>query len=99
MKMIMEIAPFIASGMFVSGSFVKGVNKMRMFFLIGAVIFAIVFAMAGLNNSNNIANFSLNVLNIVLHTYHLIHDNKKGLELFSKSSYNKSISKQQKKLA
>ena len=79
MKMVMEIAPFIASGMFVSGSFVKGVNKMRAFFLIGAIIFAIIYAIAGLNNSNNIANFLLNVINIVLHTYHLLNDNKKGL--------------------
>ena len=73
----MDILSFIGSAMFVLGTFSKKEKKMRMFYLLGAIILASIFASSGLNNGINISQFMLNVLNAIIHIYYLSADYRK----------------------
>ena len=65
---------FIGSGMFILGSACKSPKVMRLAMLIGASIFAFVFAKSGLNNGVNLSNFILNITNVFLHLWRLSED-------------------------
>ena len=73
----MNILSFIGSAMFVFGTFSKKEKKMRIFYLLGAIILASIFASNGLNNAINISQFILNVLNAIIHIYYLSADYRK----------------------
>ena len=62
---------YIGSMFFVIGSFVSNVKRMRYFYLIGALVFVIVFAQTDLSKSENLANLLLNSFNVALHIYNL----------------------------
>jgi hypothetical protein len=65
---------FVGSGMFILGSACKSPRAMRLAMLIGASIFAFVFAKSGLNNGVNLSNFILNIINVFLHSWRLSED-------------------------
>ena len=65
---------FIGSGMFILGSACKSPKAMRLAMLVGASIFAFVFAKSGLNNGVNLSNFILNITNVFLHLWRLSED-------------------------
>ena len=83
----MGIFSFVGSAMFVFGTFSKGEKKMRVFYLLGALILASIFAISGLNNALNISQFGLNVVNAIIHIYYLSADYRK------KRNYKKLIEK------
>ena len=62
---------YIGSMFFVIGSFVSSVKRMRYFYLVGALVFVIVFAQTDLSKSENLANLLLNLFNVFLHVYNL----------------------------
>lgn len=73
---------YIASILFAIGSCCKNINKMRIYMLIGGIIFIILFATSDLRNSNNLANLLLNCFNVVMHIINLV----KSKKIFNKSS-------------
>lgn len=76
---------YIASILFAVGSCCKSINKMRIFMLIGGIIFICLFAMSDLHNSNNLANLLLNCFNVAMHIYNLAKGSKKVLKNPSKN--------------
>ena len=73
---------YIASILFAVRSCCKSANKMRIYMLIGGIIFICLFAMSDLSNSNNLANLLLNVFNVAMHIYRLTKQAiKNGLEV------------------
>lgn len=79
---------YIGSMFFVVGSFVSNVKRMRYFYLVGALVFVIVFAHTDLSKAENLANLLLNLFNVVLHTYNLSKNwfkERKNIKLHNKA--------------
>ena len=55
---------YVASILFAVGSCCKNINKMRVYMLIGGIIFIVLFSTSDLSNSNNLANLLLNCFNV-----------------------------------
>lgn len=78
---------YIGSMFFVVGSFVSNIKRMRYFYLVGALVFVIVFAQTDLSKSENLANLLLNAFNVVLHVYNLSKNwfnERKNIKLHNK---------------
>jgi hypothetical protein len=79
---------YIGSMFFVIGSFVSNVKRMRYFYLVGALVFVIVFAQTDLSKSENLANLLLNSFNVILHVYNLSKNwfkERKNIKLHNKA--------------
>lgn len=79
---------YIGSVFFVIGSFVSNMKKMRYCYLVGALIFVLVFAHTDLSKAENLANLLLNLFNVVLHIYNLSKDwfkRRKNVKLHDKA--------------
>jgi hypothetical protein len=79
---------YIGSIFFVVGSFVSNIKRMRYFYLVGALVFVIVFAQTDLSKAENLANLLLNLFNVVLHIYNLSKDwfkRRKNIKLHDKA--------------
>lgn len=63
---------YIASIMFAIGSCCKSADKMRVFMLVGGVIFIMLFSVSDLSNPTNLANLLLNCFNVIMHIFNLM---------------------------
>jgi len=79
---------YIGSIFFVIGSFASNIKRMRYFYLVGALIFVLVFARTDLSKAENLANLLLNLFNVALHIYNLSKDwfkRRKSIKLHNKA--------------
>ena len=67
---------YVASILFAVGSCCKNINKMRVYMLIGGIIFIALFSTSDLRNSNNLANLLLNCFNVAMHIINLVKSKK-----------------------
>lgn len=82
---------YIGSALFILAGFCKDNKKMRVAYILGGLIFIVLFARSDLSNQTNLSNLILNSFSVLVHLYRLATSAKKSGEKKSEPTAERKV--------